>query len=126
MYIKLQTGPFLECSYKSSLLFIFQKHIFDVCIHVDTSLLLLVSAILYIVVRASSESTSNGCINKVSLLYFSRYILECPECGVIYRSREYWYGNKTPEECAVRTELKHVWPGVSCSSYIKSSLVPSI
>jgi len=42
---------------------------------------------------------------------WSGYVLECPECGVIYRSRKYWYGNKDPVENTVRTEIKHVWPG---------------
>ena len=42
-----------------------------------------------------------------------RYVLECPECGVIYRSRQYWYGNREPVEIAVRVEIRHAWPGVS-------------
>ncbi|CAB1339817.1 unnamed protein product [Coregonus sp. 'balchen'] len=25
-----------------------------------------------------------------------RYVIECPNCGVIYRSRQYWYGNQDP------------------------------
>lgn len=36
-------------------------------------------------------------------------VIECPHCGEIYRSRQYWYGNKNPEEFAVRTEITHVW-----------------
>lgn len=44
-----------------------------------------------------------------------RFVLECPHCGVIYRSRQYWYGNQEPEMDAVRTEIRHVWPGVSYS-----------
>ena len=40
-------------------------------------------------------------------------MLECDYCGVIYRSRQHWYGNKQPTEDAVRTEIRHVWPGVS-------------
>lgn len=43
---------------------------------------------------------------------FLRYVLECPECGVIYRSRQFWYGNRDPVELAVRAEIRHVWPGV--------------
>eukprot|EP00116_Pleurobrachia_bachei_P008041 sb/3468303/ len=39
------------------------------------------------------------------------YVIECDECGVIYRSRQYWFGNKTPEQESVRTEIVHVWPG---------------
>lgn len=42
---------------------------------------------------------------------WSGYVLECPECGVIYRSRKFWYGNQDPVENTVRTEIKHVWPG---------------
>jgi len=42
---------------------------------------------------------------------WSGYVLECPECGVIYRSRQYWYGNRDPVENSVRVEIKHVWPG---------------
>lgn len=36
-------------------------------------------------------------------------VIECPHCGEIYRSRQYWYGNKNPEEFAVRSEVTHVW-----------------
>lgn len=38
------------------------------------------------------------------------YVLECPGCGVIYRSRQYWYGNKDPCETVARKEIVHVWP----------------
>ncbi|MEQ2178486.1 hypothetical protein GOODEAATRI_014493, partial [Goodea atripinnis] len=41
------------------------------------------------------------------------YVIECPNCGVIYRSRQYWYGNQDPVETVVRTEIQHIWPGVS-------------
>ena len=43
---------------------------------------------------------------------FFRYVLECPHCGIIYRSRQYWYGNVDPETDVVRTEIRHVWAGV--------------
>lgn len=39
------------------------------------------------------------------------YVLECPRCGNIHRSRQYWFGNKDTWESSVRTEIKHVWPG---------------
>lgn len=42
---------------------------------------------------------------------WSGYVLECVECGVIYRSRQYWFGNEDPIKTVVRTELRHVWPG---------------
>lgn len=41
-----------------------------------------------------------------------REVLECPKCGVIYRSRERWYGNKNMEDI-VSVEVRHVWPDVS-------------
>ncbi|KAK3918575.1 Zinc finger FYVE domain-containing protein 1 [Frankliniella fusca] len=42
---------------------------------------------------------------------WSGYTINCPFCGEIYRSRQYWYGNKSPEDTVVRTEITHVWPG---------------
>ena len=45
-------------------------------------------------------------------MLFPRYVLECVECGVIYRSRQYWFGNDDPVKTVVRTELRHAWPGV--------------
>lgn len=51
-----------------------------------------------------------------------RYVIECPNCGVIYRSRQFWYGNQDPVDTVVRTEIQHVWPGVrETSSFINSS-----
>ena len=38
--------------------------------------------------------------------------MECKQCGVIYRSRKHWYGNKDPEQSAVKTENKHIWTEV--------------
>ncbi len=32
---------------------------------------------------------------------------------MIYRSRKHWYGNKEPEQAAVKTENKHIWPEVN-------------
>ncbi|KAJ7371035.1 Zinc finger FYVE domain-containing protein 1 [Desmophyllum pertusum] len=42
---------------------------------------------------------------------WSGYVLECAECGIIYRSRQYWFGNDDPVNTVVRTELCHAWPG---------------
>lgn len=44
---------------------------------------------------------------------WSGYIIECPRCGEIYRSRQYWYGNKDPEEIAIRKKITHIWSTVS-------------
>ncbi|XP_073247617.1 zinc finger FYVE domain-containing protein 1-like [Porites lutea] len=46
---------------------------------------------------------------------WSGYVLECVECGVIYRSRQHWFGNEDPVNTVVRTELRHVWPGENVS-----------
>ncbi|KAF4520072.1 hypothetical protein B566_EDAN007929 [Ephemera danica] len=40
---------------------------------------------------------------------WSGYVLECKRCGVIYRSRQYWYGNKDPDQTVVRAEVIHIW-----------------
>lgn len=52
------------------------------------------------------------------LCFCYRYVLECPKCGIIYRSREKWYGNEEPNVSAVKSEIRHIWPGVS-EIYIK-------
>lgn len=56
------------------------------------------------------EIAQSSCFNQNFCLH--RYVIECPNCGVIYRSRQYWYGNQDPVDTVVRTEIKHVWPGV--------------
>jgi zinc finger FYVE domain-containing protein 1 len=59
-------------------------------------------------------------------MFVSRYVIECLYCGEIYRSRQYWYGNKNPEDAAVRPEIQHVWPGVSYFCWDKESLSQSV
>ncbi|XP_077476280.1 zinc finger FYVE domain-containing protein 1-like [Stigmatopora argus] len=56
---------------------------------------------------ASSDSPWMG----LAKYAWSGYVIECPNCGVIYRSRQYWYGNQDPVDTIVRTEIQHVWPG---------------
>lgn len=56
---------------------------------------------------ASSDSPWFG----LAIYAWSGYVIECPNCGVIYRSRQYWYGNQDPVETVVRTEIQHIWPG---------------
>ncbi|XP_066280144.1 zinc finger FYVE domain-containing protein 1-like isoform X1 [Branchiostoma lanceolatum] len=58
-------------------------------------------------VAAASDSTWFG----LAKYAWSGYVLECPNHGIIYRSRQYWYGNTDPVDSAVRTEIRHVWPG---------------
>jgi len=48
-----------------------------------------------------------------AMVMLCRYVLECVNCGVIYRSRAHWYGNMEPEKTGlVQTKVKHVWPEV--------------
>ncbi|XP_050421962.1 zinc finger FYVE domain-containing protein 1-like isoform X2 [Adelges cooleyi] len=54
---------------------------------------------------------------------FSGYIIECPKCGIIYRSKQYWYGNDDPERTAVYSETRHIWPGMDLKS--SSSMNPA-
>lgn len=54
------------------------------------------------------------------------YVLECVSCGVIYRSRQYWMGNQDPESSVVRSEVKHVWDGVSSLPLYITSLLASL
>uniref|UniRef100_A0AAY5EHF0 FYVE-type domain-containing protein n=1 Tax=Electrophorus electricus TaxID=8005 RepID=A0AAY5EHF0_ELEEL len=56
---------------------------------------------------ASSDSPWFG----LAIYAWSGYVIECPNCSVIYRSRQYWYGNQDPVDTVVRTEIQHVWPG---------------
>ncbi|KAM0733903.1 Zinc finger FYVE domain-containing protein 1 [Formica fusca] len=39
---------------------------------------------------------------------WSGYIINCPHCGEVYRSRQYWYGNNS-EDVAIRKKITHVW-----------------
>eukprot|EP00095_Tigriopus_kingsejongensis_P011881 maker-scaffold410_size180147-snap-gene-0.28 protein:Tk11881 transcript:maker-scaffold410_size180147-snap-gene-0.28-mRNA-1 annotation:"zinc finger fyve domain-containing protein 1" len=58
---------------------------------------------------ASSEESPLGALASYA---WSGDVLECSRCGVIYRSRQHWYGNETPESRAVvHTEISHMWPG---------------
>ena len=49
------------------------------------------------------------------------YVFECPTCGIIFKSREYWLFNQDSTE--VRTETVHVWPLVCSSALLLSSLL---
>jgi len=66
-----------------------------------------VESIVHPKISAAQDSPLMG----LAKYAWSGYVLECPECGIIYRSRKYWYGNQDPVENTVRTEIKHVWPG---------------
>ncbi|XP_018583295.1 zinc finger FYVE domain-containing protein 1 isoform X2 [Scleropages formosus] len=63
-----------------------------------------------IVVPKTSASSDSPWLG-LARYAWSGYVIECPNCGVIYRSRQYWYGNQDPVDTVVRTEIQHVWPG---------------
>lgn len=64
-----------------------------------------------IVVKPSYQTTSENSWSSYFNYVWSGYVIECPNCGEIYRSRQHWYGNKNPEDSAVRAEIVHIWPG---------------
>lgn len=61
-----------------------------------------------VVVPKTSESKDNVWMGLAKYVWTGE-VLECPNCGVIYRSREHWYGNKNMEDI-VSVEIRHVWP----------------
>ncbi|XP_073408793.1 zinc finger FYVE domain-containing protein 1 isoform X1 [Dendrobates tinctorius] len=61
------------------------------------------------VVPKTSASTDSPWLGLAKYAW-SGYVIECPDCGVIYRSRQYWFGNQDPVDTVVRTEIQHVWP----------------
>ncbi|XP_039294363.1 zinc finger FYVE domain-containing protein 1 [Nilaparvata lugens] len=65
------------------------------------------------IVTARYTSASDSSWFGLAKYAWSGSVIECPNCGEIYRSRQFWYGNNQPEAGAVRTEIQHVWPGVS-------------
>jgi len=65
------------------------------------------------IVVPKASSSKEGSIVGLAKYAWSGYVLECQKCGVIYRSRQQWYGNTDPEyQGVVHTEVAHVWPGV--------------
>ncbi|XP_063697419.1 zinc finger FYVE domain-containing protein 1-like [Culicoides brevitarsis] len=66
-----------------------------------------IEQIVHVQTVTSNESTWLG----LAKYAWSGSLIECPNCGEIYRSRKHWYGNKSPEDAAVRYEMIHVWKG---------------
>ncbi|XP_044737053.1 zinc finger FYVE domain-containing protein 1-like isoform X1 [Chrysoperla carnea] len=63
--------------------------------------------------KASTNGETNSWLGGIARYAWSGYTIDCPKCGEIYRSRQYWYGNQAPEDSdAVITKVIHVWPGV--------------
>ncbi|XP_033207942.1 zinc finger FYVE domain-containing protein 1-like isoform X2 [Belonocnema kinseyi] len=68
-----------------------------------------------VVVTCRTQTQNENSWYGLAKYAWSGYVIECPQCGEIYRSRQYWYGNKNPEDAAVRTEITHVWNMASLS-----------
>lgn len=49
------------------------------------------------VVPKTCASNDNGFMG-VAKYAWSGYVLECRDCGIIYRSRQHWYGNSDPTQ----------------------------
>ncbi|XP_041787758.1 zinc finger FYVE domain-containing protein 1-like isoform X2 [Anopheles merus] len=62
-----------------------------------------------VVVSIKTQKSNDSSWMGLALYAWSGSVIECPHCGEIYRSRQHWYGNKPPEQNAVRTEIVHVW-----------------
>ncbi|XP_029642742.1 zinc finger FYVE domain-containing protein 1 [Octopus sinensis] len=62
-----------------------------------------------VVVPKTSASSDNAWLGFAKYVW-SGYVLECPNCGIIYRSHEYWYGNQDIEQ-VVQVMVSHIWPG---------------
>ncbi|XP_065082334.1 zinc finger FYVE domain-containing protein 1-like isoform X1 [Ochlerotatus camptorhynchus] len=62
-----------------------------------------------VVVNIKTQTSNDSSWLGLAKYAWSGSVIECPHCGEIYRSRQHWYGNKSPEQAAVRTEIVHVW-----------------
>lgn len=64
-----------------------------------------------VIVTSKTCSSSDSSWMGLAKYAWAGHVLECSRCGVINRSRQYWFGNKETWEMSIRTEIKHVWPG---------------
>uniref|UniRef100_A0A1Q3F7X1 Putative membrane trafficking and cell signaling protein hrs n=1 Tax=Culex tarsalis TaxID=7177 RepID=A0A1Q3F7X1_CULTA len=62
-----------------------------------------------VVVTIKTQTANDSSWLGLAKYAWSGSVIECTHCGEIYRSRQHWYGNKSPEQTAVRTEIVHVW-----------------
>ncbi|KAM8954188.1 zinc finger FYVE domain-containing protein 1-like isoform 3-T3 [Pelodytes ibericus] len=62
-----------------------------------------------VVVIPQTVSTTDNPWMGLARYAWAGYVLECRICGIIYRSRQYWFGNKDPDGSIVRQEVRHIW-----------------
>ncbi|XP_036339481.1 zinc finger FYVE domain-containing protein 1-like isoform X2 [Rhagoletis pomonella] len=61
------------------------------------------------VVTFSTQTKNDSSWSGLAKYAWKGGVIDCPSCGEIYRSRQYWFGNKSPEETSVRSIIVHVW-----------------
>ncbi|XP_064556326.1 zinc finger FYVE domain-containing protein 1-like isoform X3 [Drosophila montana] len=64
-----------------------------------------------IVVSVRAQSQTDTAWSGLAKYVWKGDVIECPYCGEIYRARQYWYGNKSPEASVVHVQVVHVWKG---------------
>ncbi|KAJ6635745.1 Zinc finger FYVE domain-containing protein 1 [Pseudolycoriella hygida] len=69
-----------------------------------------------VIVTLTTQTTNDTLWYGLAKYAWSGSVIECPNCGVIYKSRKYWYGNELPEDQAVGTEIIHVWKNEKTTS----------
>lgn len=55
-----------------------------------------------IVVKITTQAQNDASWIGLAKYAWSGSVIDCQNCGEIYRERQFWYGNKSPEDCAVR------------------------
>ncbi|XP_068159522.1 zinc finger FYVE domain-containing protein 1-like isoform X1 [Drosophila tropicalis] len=66
-----------------------------------------------IVVTVRTQAHADSAWSGLAKYVWKGDVIECTYCGEIYRARQYWYGNKSPEASVVRVQVVHVWKGGS-------------
>ncbi|KAH8396102.1 hypothetical protein KR222_003316 [Zaprionus bogoriensis] len=64
-----------------------------------------------VVVSIRAQSQTDTTWSGLAKYVWKGDVIECPYCGEIYRARQYWYGNKSPEASVVHVQVVHVWEG---------------
>ncbi|XP_017871346.1 PREDICTED: zinc finger FYVE domain-containing protein 1-like isoform X2 [Drosophila arizonae] len=64
-----------------------------------------------IVVSVRAQAQTDTAWSGLAKYVWKGDVIECPYCGEIYRARQYWYGNKSPEASVVHVQVVHVWKG---------------
>ncbi|KAH8387037.1 hypothetical protein KR093_004220, partial [Drosophila rubida] len=64
-----------------------------------------------IVVSSRTQSQTDTAWSGLLNYMWKGKVIECPYCGEIYRDRQHWYGNQSPEASVVNVQVVHVWKG---------------